>query len=207
MKFLRQSTVTIVQAGPVLGTDFLTVNTGASLASSHAELFKAGSVSAIDISGRTWAHISGGVYALTLTAGDLDTRGPVKVHIHLASCTPFTFDGNVLTPAVYDAMFAGANFLADVQALYGSAAAATQLSSNVRTTLLVTVGNGATTTIIPTDLTVAISNFYNGRSVFFLTGDLAGQAAMITGYNGTTKQITVSALTAAPATGDTFVIA
>lgn len=207
MKFLRQSTVTIVQAGPVLGTDFLTVNTGAALATAHAELFKAGASSAIDISGRTWAHISGGVYALTLTAGDLDTRGPLKVHIHLASTTPFTFDCTVLTPAVYDANFAGANFLADVQAIYTSAAAATQLSSNIRTTLLVTVGNGASTTVVPTDLTNAISNFYVGRSVFFLTGALAGQAATITGYNGTTKQLTISALTGAPAAGDTLVLA
>ena len=42
MKLLRQNTQTIIDVGPILGTDFLTVQTGAALAAAHAELFQAG---------------------------------------------------------------------------------------------------------------------------------------------------------------------
>lgn len=64
----------------------------------------------------------------------------------------------------------------------------------------------ASTTVFVTDLTEATDDHYIGRTVIFTSGALTGQASDITDYNGTTKAITVTALTEAPANGVTFEI-
>jgi len=63
-----------------------------------------------------------------------------------------------------------------------------------------------TTTVIDTDLTEATTDHYKGRILTFTGGAVAGQSTDITGYNGTTKELTVTALTNAPAAADPFVI-
>ena len=67
------------------------------------------------------------------------------------------------------------------------------------------VQSGATTTSIPTDLTETTPQHYNGAALTFLTGALAKQRTDITGYTSD-GVLTVTALTEAPAPGDTFVI-
>lgn len=62
------------------------------------------------------------------------------------------------------------------------------------------------TTQMTTNLTEATDDHYNGRIVTFITGNLAGQATDITDYVGSSKRITMTALTEAPANGDRFVI-
>ncbi|MBK9054945.1 MAG: hypothetical protein IPL78_29805 [Chloroflexi bacterium] len=57
-----------------------------------------------------------------------------------------------------------------------------------------------------TNLTEATNDHYNGRIVVFITGDLAGQATDITDYDGSTKMLTMTALTEAPISGNRFVI-
>lgn len=63
-----------------------------------------------------------------------------------------------------------------------------------------------TTTAFTTNLTEATDDHYNGRIVVWLTGALAGQATDITDYTGSTKLVTVTAMTEAPSNGDRFVI-
>lgn len=63
------------------------------------------------------------------------------------------------------------------------------------------------TTQFTTNLTEATNDHYNGRTVTFISGALAGQQATITDYNGSTKALTVAAMTEAPANGDEFFIA
>ncbi len=62
------------------------------------------------------------------------------------------------------------------------------------------------TTQMTTNLTEATDDHYNGRIVVFITGNLAGQATDITDYVGSSKRITMTALTESPANGDRFVI-
>ena len=64
----------------------------------------------------------------------------------------------------------------------------------------------ATTTSFVTDLTETTDDHYIGLTIKFTTGNLAGQGTDITDYNGTTKAVTVTALTEAPANGDDFII-
>ena len=68
------------------------------------------------------------------------------------------------------------------------------------------VASGATTTNIPTNLTEATNDHYNGRYITFITGFLAGQSSDITDYAGGPKELIVTALTEAPNIGDLFVI-
>lgn len=62
------------------------------------------------------------------------------------------------------------------------------------------------TTAFTTNLTEATNDHYNGRIVVFITGVLAGQATDITDYDGSSKLVTVTAMTEAPSNGDRFVI-
>ena len=66
---------------------------------------------------------------------------------------------------------------------------------------------GSTTTVIETDLSSAVDEFYDDHTFVFTSGDLAGQARVITGYDGTTKQATFDeAWTSAPAEDDEFIV-
>ena len=206
MKLLSQSTPTVITVGPILGTDFLTPQTAVTLSTAHAEMYPAGVTVATDLSGRTWAHISGGIYQLTLTAADLGTLGPLLIHIHAASCQPLATHCNVLSQSAYNALCGGSALPANMQQINGSAAAASNVGAASLGITPVTIGNGSSTTLIATSLANAISGFYNGRTLVFTSGVLAGQAAAITAYNGSTKQISVAQLTGAPSSGDTAVI-
>lgn len=72
--------------------------------------------------------------------------------------------------------------------------------------VLSTVSSGPTNTLIPTNLTESTDDHYNGRTITFTSGALDGQSTAITDYVGASKDLTVTALTEAPAQGDKFVI-
>lgn len=58
------------------------------------------------------------------------------------------------------------------------------------------------------DITEATADHYNGRIIIFTSGNLNGQATIITDYSqvGGIGQFTVNAMTEAPANNDTFII-
>jgi hypothetical protein len=64
-----------------------------------------------------------------------------------------------------------------------------------------------TATGFTTTLTEATDDHYNGRTLTFTSGPLAGQMTTILDYNGATKVVTVAAMTEAPANGNQFFIA
>ena len=64
-----------------------------------------------------------------------------------------------------------------------------------------------TATAFTTSLTEATNDHYNGRTLTFTSGALAGQMTTIVDYNGGTKLVTVAAMTEAPGNGDQFFIA
>ena len=198
MLFLKQNTATLIHFGPILGTDFLTVQTGVSLSSGTAEIFKAGVSGSTAVHANTWAHITGGIYALTLTAGNLDTVGPLLIHIHAGSTQPRSMQAMVLPATSYDALVGGGALPADMTKINGSANAAANVGTSALGLVSLTVQSGATTTSIPTNLAQSANNFFVGRTLVITSGATAGEAATITAYNGTTKTLTVNALTAAP---------
>lgn len=119
---LRQSTSRVIRVGPFVDRlDGVTRETGLTLgAADHAALMKAGGGAAVDISGRTWAAVSGadGYYDLTLTASDTDTVGDITIDVADASVTLGTNEplrATVIEESVYDLLYAsGADLAASV---------------------------------------------------------------------------------------------
>lgn len=82
------------------------------------------------------------------------------------------------------------------------------------TALIGLTTSGGNTVTVPINTTTGIDggapsgsdDFYNGAVIIFISGALKGQRSSVTDYDGATKILTVVALTAAPASGVSFVL-
>lgn len=208
---LRQSTAKIVTIGPFVDvTDGYTPETGITLgAADSAKIIKAAAGAGVSIAGNTWAHVTDGVYNLSLTASDTDTLGPLLALVRDDSVCrgPVTQQFVVLPAEVYDSLVAGTDLLqVDAQQIDGDATAATNIAKAANTMVPFVVQASSTTSVVNTDLTEGTDDHYIGRTVAFITGALAGQSAPIADYNGTSKALTVETMTEAPAAADLAVI-
>ena len=207
MRFIKISTSVIVQLGPFVdATDAVTEETALSPSSTNVRLYKAGGTTAVDIYDATWTHIGLGMYRVTLTTSHTDTAGPLMIVAQISGARPVVHEFMVLPATTYDMMVSGTALPANMTQLVGNSTAATLMVFGALGLKNFTVGSGSTTTTVETDLTEATNDHWNGRSIVFISGSLAGQAATISDYNGTTKAITVAALTSAPIAGDIAVI-
>jgi len=109
-------------------------------------------------------------------------------------------------PALLPTALVGGRMDCDVEAINNDATAADNLQKSALGIVSGAAVGTPTTTVIDTDLTEATTDHYKGRIVTFTTGAVLGQSSDITGYNGTTKELTVTALTNAPSAADLFVI-
>lgn len=207
MRFLQQSTSVVVTLGPFVdATDGVTAETALSPSATNVRLYKAGATGSVDIAAATWTHIENGVYRVTLTTAHTDTAGPMLIVAAISGARQVVHEFNVVSAAAYASLTAGTALPANVTQITGNATAATLMVFSALGIKNFTVGSGSSTTRVATNLTESVSDHWNGRTVIFVTGSLAGQAASITDYNGSTKELTVSALTGAPTSGDTAVI-
>ena len=140
MNILKQSTGLDVRLGPFVdASDGVTPETGITLAAAdQAEGLKADGAATVDISGRTWAAVTGcdGWYDLTLTTADTDTIGELVIVIQDSSvCLPVFARFQVVEEAIYDALFASAadGFDATGQVTVGSMAAGTVTAAAIAT--------------------------------------------------------------------------
>lgn len=158
---LKQSTQIKVRVGPFVdSTDAVTPETGVSLsAADQAELLKADGAATVDISGATWAAVTGadGWYDLTLTTSHTDTVGELVVVVQDSSvCLPVFARFQVVEEAIYDAMFAtSATGLlpANVTQISGDSTAADNLEAALD-------GTGSVT--ISADLSGSVTNVTGG---------------------------------------------
>jgi len=208
MRNIKQSTAVVLTLGPFVdATDGYTAETALSPSATNVRLYKAGATASVDISAATWTHIENGIYRVTLTTSHTDTAGPMLIVAAISGARQVSHELNVLAATAYDALVSGTQIPADVTKIGGNATAAVLATFTALGAKNFTVGSGSTTTRIATDLTESASSHWVGRSIVFISAaSLAGQAASITGYNGSTKELTVSALTAAPTAGDIVVI-
>lgn len=210
VQFLRQSTAATVMVGPFVDeTDGFTAETGMTLAGMNdAEAIKSGSGSVTDISALTFTHVQGGHYTLALTSAETDTLGRLRLFFRdVGVARPLFIDFMVIPADVYDSLVAGTDKLpVDVAEISGDATAADALEAGLEGLVTGVVQTGSSVTVVNTNLTEATDDHYNGRTITFRSGVLAGQSADITDYNGTSKALTVPTLTDAPGNGDTFVI-
>ena len=147
----------------------------------------------------------GGTAIPTPAAGGYLTVAPDWAQVQHGTAT------NNLSNTTVNASFAG-TAAANVVAINSSGTAATQLALAAQKIGNATVGSGSTTTSIVTSAlvpSIGTTGQFNGRIVIFdintTTAALRGQATVISGDNGS-NTLTVSALTAAPVSGDTFTI-
>lgn len=170
MTILRQSTGIDVRVGPFVdATDGVTPETGVTLgAADQAEALKANGAATVDISGRTFAAVTGcdGWYDLTLTTGDTDTVGELVIVVQDSSvCLPVFKTFQVVEAATYDMLYAdGATPLADINAECDTAISDASLATAANLATVDTVADGikAVTDNLPnsgalTDLATAAS--------------------------------------------------
>lgn len=232
MQILKQNTGVLVLVGPLVdATDGFTAETGVTLSTcSAAAVFKHNGTVSSTISMRSFTHQLAGVYTLSLATSDLDTLGLLTLVIAQPSvCRPFRAEFMVVPANTYDSVVAGsdkldvnvseidgnsaAGFLtgtaalkADAVRINGVAASAANLEQAAAGEVRGACASGCTTTSIITNLTEATNDHYNGRTIQFTSGALAGQISEVTDYVGATGTLTVVALTEAPALNDTFVL-
>ena len=130
--------------------------------------------------------------------------GTTKLGVNAAQIS-----GDATAADTLESIIEGATALAvNATQIGGSATAATNAARGFQGLVLGTAVTGTlTATGFTTSLTEATNDHYNGRTLTFTSGALAGQMTTITDYNGTTKVVTVTAMTEAPANGDAFFIA
>lgn len=213
MQLLRQNTGTIIVIGPCVDktngySPIITLVATGGGAIDELSLYKHEATAAVDIRTSTaFVHRAGGIYTLTLAAGDVNTLGRVDLLLRDDDQIRPILRSFMVVPAnVFDSL-AGADLLqVDPREIAGIAAAATNLARGAEGITIGAVSGVATTTSVPTDLSSSVNDNFKGRVVTFVDGPLAGQATDITGYDGSSKTLTVTALTSAPANGNRFVI-
>lgn len=206
-RVLKYATQSIVNVGPFVdATDGVTPETALTLSSGVAELYSPGAVATIDVSGRTWAHIAYGMYRITLTAADLTYTGSMVLHLHPSGARPVLTEILAVASGTFEGWLSGSAVAANMSQINGNSTAASNLGSSALGLTALTVQTGSSTTQILTNLTESVNNHFAGRTLVFTSGTLAGQATTITAYNGTTKTLTVAAVTSAPAAAVTAVI-
>ncbi len=95
----------------------------------------------------------------------------------------------------------------DIRAVNGNTTSATKLalSANTMETGVALAGT-LSTTEMTTDLTEVTDDHYNSRVLIWTSGNLLRQVASITGYVGSTKKLTFTAVTEAPIANDTWIM-
>lgn len=151
----------------------------------------------IDTSADGTFYAAGNDFSVVITTGTLGGVSQVGVVV-----------GHFSIPGSSGSVEAAVN----VGQIDSNSTAATNLHHSAQAIARGTVTTGATTTSVPTSAFTpagAAANQFAGRTILFdadtATAALQGQAASITAStNAATPTLTVSALTTAPASGDTF---
>lgn len=147
MILLKQSTAATLRVGPFMdATNGVTPETGVTLSGAdQAEILKH-SGATVDISGATWAAITGvgGWYDLSLSTSHTDTLGMLTVVVQDESvCVPVFVRAMVVPAAVYDSLVAGSDTLpADVTQWNGTNVATPDTAGYPKVTIKSGTGTG-----------------------------------------------------------------
>lgn len=208
MELLAYATACSFTVGPVRNVDGYTLNTSLTVTNiTMIKIAKEAAAALTDISANAFTHLANGVYKQALSAADTNTLGKFEYHLGATTAVPEHREFMVVPANVYNSLVLGTDLLdINIDQINQVSTPANNLRMSVTAIVVATVQAGSSTSIIETNLTAAVNDHYKGRTILFTSGTLANQASEITGYNGTTKEITCAVLTSAPANGDTFVI-
>lgn len=200
---LKQSTVYTRTFLLVQSADHLSGLTGAT---PTVNLSKAGGTFAA--AGGTITEIANGFYKIALTTTDTGTVGDLAFHITATSGDATDFVDQV------SATILGDTLNANTVQVNGNATAAANVAFSMNAIMRGTcTSGGSTTTAVTSAITspasLGATGQLIGRTILFdantTTAALQGQASLITASTtGATPTLTFSAMTTAPASGDTF---
>jgi hypothetical protein len=210
MKLLRQSTAATPGIGPFVTTAGAAA-TSLVISQTDVILSKGGSTTYSAKNDATAAtHRNGGVYTIPLDATDTATLGPLTIVVNETGSLPLRDVWTVVPANVYDSLVSTDKLQVDTVELNSVAASAANLEKSASVIVRGTVtssGHSPTITALKaSDITETTDDHFIGRVIIFTSGVLLRQATTITDYTGSTSVYTYSALTEAPANGDTFVI-
>jgi len=183
-----------------------------------------------------WSEVAAGLYSYEATAAELDTFGPVVFKLvrsgvrtaimecQVVSNNPYgnravtVASGGIVSASYAAGAINNAAINADARAgiadavwdelVTGHAIAGSfgELFSVYKRSTVSASGSNTALTFL-TALTEVATDYWRDALIVFVSGALAGQVKKISGYNGSTKFITVSsAFTAAPSASDPFII-
>lgn len=199
--FIKQSTAVVIQFGPLVDpTDAVTAKTALVSAIDHAStgilLSKNGGTRAIRHATVTAStHDSDGYYKVTLDTTDTNTLGHLRAAwSSAANCLPVWRDFLVLAANVYDAMVAASVYLkTDLTQILTVGGTVTKLAAQGNAAIVGTVNTGVNapdlTHFSCSDITEATASHFLTKTVYVLTGALAGQKlGVVTAYALTTGE-------------------
>ena len=186
---LRQSTQIVVRVGPFMdATDGVTPETGITLgAADQAEALKAAGAATVDISGATWAAVTGasGWYDLTLTTSHTDTIGSLVVVVQDSSvCLPVFATFQVVEEAAYDAIFAASASPATTSGAVGSVTGAVGSVTGAVGSVTGNVGGNVTGSVGSVIGAVGSVTGNLGGNVSGSVGSVVGAVGSVTGNVG-----------------------
>lgn len=195
-----------VSAGGEAGVDWANVGSPTtSLALTGTTIATTQKVDVETIKTQSVAAAAGVTFPATLASTTNITAGTITTVTSVTGLTASDV-GSIKTKTDSLTFTSAGKVDANMLAISGSSTAADNLKAGGLGLVSSTCSTGSTTTSIVTNLTEATDDHYNGRVITFTSGVLAGQTTSISDYNGTTKALTVVALTEAPSNTDTFVI-
>jgi hypothetical protein len=215
MRILKQSTATTLLLGPFLDeTDGRTAETALTISQSDVLLWKEGGTTLAQKNEATsCTHRSNGLYTCPVNTTDTGTLGQLIVSVHESGALPIRQDYWIVPANVYNSFILNTSYLnTNPETLLGLTAPilnfARACQGYVRGTSDNT-GFTATSSIMDTDIVEATADHFNGRTIVFTSGALAGQATLIQDYALTSGRgrFTFVTLTEAVPNGTEFVIA
>jgi len=157
--------------------------------------------------------VSPGVTLANGAITDASLAGNMEIVFETDFATNYNTTRNAWVTNQQDTVGTG-NLTADVIAISGDSEAADRFEEAASSVITGTVDGSS-----PTPSTTAFGftgtnghtasttdDFYNGKVVTFVTGNLAGQSTDVTDFTGTDNILTVTALTAAPDSGSVFTL-
>lgn len=160
----------------------------------------------------TVTDVTNGVSLANGAITDASLAGNMEVVFETDFATNYNATRNAWATNLQDTVGTG-NLTADVVAISGDTTAADRLEEAATSVITGTVDAAPTPTTTAFGFTgtnghteAAVNDYYNGKIITFLDGNLAGQSTDITDYAATNNVFTVTALTSAPSSGDAFTI-
>lgn len=211
--FLKLSTAATVKVRMVDETDFITPETGLTIAQADIRLSKNGAAFAQSNNAAGATHDENGFYGVPFDTTDTNTLGRLLLGILVSGAAPIEIYYMVIPANEFDSLISGSDALdVNVAEINEDTVAPVRLAKAANMVLPGTVDDSAfsptTTEFESDDITEATADHMIGRTVIFIAGNLIYQAKAITDYalSGSNGHFTVDAMTEAPANDDTFII-